>query len=352
MGITKSGGRVISATARYVSAAILGASGFTTLNVYAAELEEVVVTATRRGETDIQTTPVSVTAVSGEQFDSLFAQDIGEIATFVPNFSAATVAGFNAASFAMRGAAETDIIVYFDPKVGVVVDDFVIPHVQTQLLEPFDIESVEVLRGPQGTLFGKNTTAGALVVRTKRPEFDARSVEGSIQYGRFNDVKARFAANYSVNDTFALRFAGIYQNSDGYYENGKADVPVGGLGFAGASAGQTFQGDGDNIGGKDVFSGRLKALWQPTEALTVLAQYEIIRDSSETVPGVNITPDGLGLAAPLLGFPGLISTAAIHWSKQATIRVPSSIWMTIRTSTSMVVTSTSNTTSVTTPFMA
>ena len=147
--------------------------------MYAAEnlvLEEIVVTATRRAETDIQSTPVAVSTVSSEEFEALFAQDIGEVALHVPNFSAATVTGFNAASFAMRGAAETDIIVYFDPKVGVILDDFVVPHVQTQLLEPFDIESIEVLRGPQGTLFGKNTTAGAIVVRTKRPDLDAANV--------------------------------------------------------------------------------------------------------------------------------------------------------------------------------
>ena len=72
-------------------------------------LEEVVVTATRRAETDIQTTPVAVSTVSETEFQNLFAQDVGEVALHVPNFSAATVTGFNAASFAMRGAAETDI---------------------------------------------------------------------------------------------------------------------------------------------------------------------------------------------------------------------------------------------------
>jgi iron complex outermembrane receptor protein len=95
----------------------------------------------------------------------------------------------------MRGASETDIIVYVDPKVGVIVDDFVIPHVQTQLLEPYDIEAIEVLRGPPGTLFGKNTTAGAIVVRTKRPELDSTYAEGGLQYGRFDDIKLRGAVN-------------------------------------------------------------------------------------------------------------------------------------------------------------
>jgi len=306
-------GRCISATLRSATLATL-AVGVAAPAAHAAQLEEVVVKATRRTDTDLQTTPVSVTPVTAEDFGKLFAQDIGEIAAFVPNFSAATIAGFNAASFAMRGAAETDIIVYFDPKVGVIVDDFVIPHVQTQLLEPFDIESVEVLRGPQGTLFGKNTTAGAVVVRTKRPEFDERYVEGAVRYGRFQDIKTNFGVNLPINDQLAFRFSGLYQNSDGYYESGKVDVPVNGFGgaqgFAARSLGQPFGGSGENLGGKDVFSGRAKLLWEPNERLSVLAQYEIIRDSSEPVPAVNITPEGLGpleAAAPFLGFQGVTS---------------------------------------------
>ena len=287
------------------------------------QLDEIVVTATRRTETDIQTTPVAVSAVSAEQFQGLFAQDIGEVATFVPNFSAATVTGFNAASFAMRGAAETDIIVHFDPKVGVILDDFVVPHVQTQLLEPFDIEAIEVLRGPQGTLFGKNTTGGALVVRTIRPDTEAQSVQASVQYGSFEDTKLRFAWNQPLSDTLAFRFAGIYQNSDGYYENGKVDFPTDAfgamLGDAGMTDGSPVAGDGDNVGGKDVFSGRAKLLWQPSDRLTLFGQLEFIQDRSEPVPVVNVTPDDAGQLATALGFPGVtsgdpIEQAGIHSS--------------------------------------
>ncbi len=291
----------------------LATAGAATLTVpttgFAQEgLEEVVVTVSRRAETDIQTTPVSVSVVGGDDFDKLFAQDIGEIATYVPNFSAATVTGFNAASFAMRGAGETDIIVYFDPKVGVIVDDFVVPHVQTQLLEPFDIESVEVLRGPQGTLFGKNTTAGAVVVRTKRPDLENTEVEGSIQYGEFNDAKIKFSANTPLSDTLAFRFAGIYQNSDGYYENGKVDTPtdVFGTGLVDRS-GETVAGDGRDLGGKDVFSGRAKLLWTPNDNLEILGQLEFIQDRSAPVPVINDTPAGAGQLATLFGFPGVTS---------------------------------------------
>ncbi len=286
-------------------------------------LEEIVVTATRRTETDVQTTPVAVSTVSAEDFSKLFAQDIGEIASYVPNFSAATVTGFNAASFAMRGAAETDIIVYFDPKVGVLVDDFVIPHVQTQLLEPFDIESIEVLRGPQGTLFGKNTTAGALVVRTKRPDLDAGALDASIQYGRFNDIKINAALNAPLSDSLAFRLAFLSQNSDGYYRNGKVDNPTdifgAGLGDAGMTDGSPVAGDGKRVGGKDILSGRAKLLFEPNEQLSLLGQLELIRDRSDPVPVVNGTETAAGQLATLFGFPGVdggnpLKQAGIHES--------------------------------------
>ena len=287
-------------------------------------LDEIVVTATRRAETDIQTTPVAVSVVSADDFNKLYAQDIGEVALYVPNFSAATVTGFNAASFAMRGAAETDIIVYFDPKVGVIVDDFVIPHVQTQLLEPFDIEAVEVLRGPQGTLFGKNTTAGALVVRTKKPELDAGTyADVSLQYGSFSTSNTRFALNLPVSDTVGLRLAAIYQNSDGYYENGKIDTPVDAFGIAvqdaAAVAGTTVAGDGRELGGKDVLSARAKLLFEPADNFSLLTQLEFIRDRSDPTPVINTTDPASEQLAGVFGFPGVssgdpIEQAGLHQS--------------------------------------
>src|SRR5687767_9343468 len=96
----------------------------------AGGLEEVVVTATRR-ETAQQTTPVSVSAVTARDLERSFVHDIGQVAAYVPNFSAAKVTGFNAAGFAIRGTSLTDVIVYYEPPVAVIVDDFVLPNAQT-----------------------------------------------------------------------------------------------------------------------------------------------------------------------------------------------------------------------------
>ena len=132
-------------------------------------LEEVMVTATRRSAEDILTTPVAITALTGEEVMTFAVRDLNDIAADVPGLSSGTVSGFGSAQFAMRGVSETTIILYKESPVAVMMDDFVVPHIQTSDLEMFDIESIEVLRGPQGTLFGKNTTGGVISVAHQAP---------------------------------------------------------------------------------------------------------------------------------------------------------------------------------------
>ncbi|MEM9304428.1 MAG: TonB-dependent receptor, partial [Pseudomonadota bacterium] len=254
-------------------------------------IEEVMVTATRRAETNIQSTPVAVTAISGEDLEMAVPRNLGDVAAFVPNFSAAQVTGFNAASFAIRGIGQTDIIVYLDAPVGVIVDDFVMPSIQTQLLDPFDIESVEVLRGPQGTLFGKNTTGGTVNVKTKDPDVTQGSVDVAGQIARYGEYQAKFAVNVPlIEDEFAIRFSGNFIESDGYYRNGAEFGPVSPFIPIDGITGLTGQGDGADAGGQDVFSGRFKARWEPSDNFTAQFTYEIVRDDSDTPPTVNLTP--------------------------------------------------------------
>jgi iron complex outermembrane receptor protein len=248
-------------------------------------LAEIVVTATRR-DTDLQSTPVSVSALDSALIAQAAPRDLGDIAAFVPNFSAATIANFNAASFAMRGVGQTSIIVYFEPPVAVLVDDFVVPSVQTQLLDTFDVAQVEVLRGPQGTLFGKNTTGGVVTVRTKRPKMEFIGVDGRVEFGDFGQKKVQAAANVPIGDIAALRLVGGYEKSDGYYRNGACYGPVTGF------VPNKFQGStgclgGERLGGKDVWQARAKLLIEPSSDFSALLQYEWIRDQSDSVPSVN-----------------------------------------------------------------
>lgn len=255
----------------------------------AAGLQEIVVSATRRN-TNLQTTPIAVTAVDQQLIQQSSPRDIGDLAKFVPNFSAATQSNFNAASFAIRGVGQNSIIVYFESPVSVLVDDFVVPSVQTQLLDTFDIAQVEVLRGPQGTLFGKNTTGGAVTVRTVRPELERVTVEGRAQAGSFGTQIYQGAFNVPIGKTLAFRGVIGHSDSDGYYTDGACYGPV--VSFAPSKfAGRSGCGGGGSLGGLDVWNARAKLLWQPSSAFTALFQYEWLRDRSAAVPSVNETPD-------------------------------------------------------------
>lgn len=249
-------------------------------------LQDIVVTATRRA-TNLQDTPIAVSAIDQTLIQQASPRDIGDLAAYVPNFSAGTITNFNAASFAMRGVGQTTIIVYFEPPVAVLMDDFVVSSVQTQLLDTFDIAQVEVLRGPQGTLFGKNTTGGAVTVRSKRPVMNELSIETRAQAGSFGTRKIQAAVNVPiVDDILALRLVGGYEKSEGYYRNGACYGPVQGFvpskfdGAAGCLG-------GERLGGKDVWQARAKLLFEPTDRVHALLQYEWIRDTSDVVPSVN-----------------------------------------------------------------
>ncbi len=264
-------------------------------------LEEIVVTATRR-ESNLQSTPIAVTAIDLQVMAQLTPRTLADVALLVPNFSANKINGFNAASFAMRGVGNTDIIVYNEAPVAVLIDDFVMPSTQTQLLDPFDIQEVEVLRGPQGTLFGKNTTGGAVVVKTKAPVLDEFTTEVQAGGGSYNEYNGQGAINIPIiANQLALRLVASEEHQDGWMRNGASDT-IGGT---------TYTGTGERVGGTDVFTGRAKLLWQPTDNLKALFTFEMLTDRSGTPGAVNVTPTNTApggtlpyFVFPQLGLPG------------------------------------------------
>jgi len=267
-----------------------------------AVLEEIMVTATRRGESDIMTTPLAITALTGEEIELFPVRDLNDVAVLVPGLSSGSVSGFNSSQFSMRGTTETTIILYKESPVGVTLDEFVVPVLQTSNLEMFDIESIEVLRGPQGTLFGKNTTGGVINVRTKQPVLGEKSGEARVEFGDFGTQKANLALNFG-NDTVAFRFAGMYLKSDGYYKNGAVYGPIA---MNSEHDGESGAGDGRDLGGNDVFSSRAKLLWSPNEDVNLTLQYELIRDEGDTPPIVSTSVDGAHFAT-FWGLPGVDS---------------------------------------------
>ncbi|HEX8757177.1 MAG TPA: TonB-dependent receptor [Steroidobacteraceae bacterium] len=246
-------------------------------------LREVIVTAERR-KSNLQTTPVAVTAIDAQAIQDVAPRTLEDLAKLVPNFSVNRINGFNAASFAMRGVGNTDIIVYNSPPVAVLLDDFVMPSTQTQLLDPFDVQSVQVLRGPQGTLFGANTIGGAVVVQTKAPVLDETTFDFQGQTGSYNTLIAQGALNVPlIQDKLALRLVASRDREQGWMRDGASDT-VGGV---------TYTGDGRRVGGTDVTTMRAKLLWQPSDALRTLFEYEQLDDNSPSPAAVNLTPTDL-----------------------------------------------------------
>lgn len=269
-------------------------------------LEDIVVTARRISES-LQDTPVAVSAFTGAAIENKFATDIRALAGDVPNVVITNVPGFNAASIGIRGQSTGDIILTFEPAVGVVVDDFVLAHVQTQLFDLFDVDRIEVLRGPQGTLFGKNTVGGVVNVITKRPE-PGFSGEVRLGYSSFNTKDVKAAINIPLASNLYFRAAGSFQESDGYYRLTKNnDVD----GFEGVP------GRGQRWGGSRYFSGRAKLLWEPTDDTNIMATYEILRDRGDSPPSVNETPPGFLI--DVVGFPGIQTTGGSPYKTGTTL---------------------------------
>jgi iron complex outermembrane receptor protein len=184
-----------------------------------AGIREIVVTAQKREES-IQDVPVAVTAVDEEALAQSSVKDIRDFAGRVPSLVVDSIsAGPRGAGISLRGISFEDIEKSFDPAVGVVVDGVFIGTNTGQLLDVFDLEAIEVLRGPQGTLFGRNTIAGVINVRRAKPTGEF-GVKGSIGYAEFGTWRGRGVINTpTIGDFLALKGFVYWDKTDGYYRN-------------------------------------------------------------------------------------------------------------------------------------
>ena len=184
----------------------------------AAEMEEIVVTATRREES-IQDVPIAVSAFTGDDLAKRGVQDLyglQEVAPSIAVYSSNSTS--NGGTLRIRGVGTTGNNPGLEAAVGTFIDGVYRSRAGLAFNDMVDIERVEVLRGPQGTLFGKNTVAGALNIVTKRPEF---SNSASITLGAANLAGRSFKGhvNGSNSETVAFRLAGSWQERDGFYNN-------------------------------------------------------------------------------------------------------------------------------------
>ena len=181
-------------------------------------IAEIVVTAQRRDE-NVQDVPIAISAFSAEQMEAQGITNTLQIGQYVPNLVAQNNTGIGSANaYFLRGLGSTETIATFDPPVGTYVDDIYLSRQNANNLSLFDVERVEVLRGPQGTLFGRNTTGGAINVIMAKPG-NAIGGFGEIGYGRFHKTIARGSIDLPLADSFAIKLSGYWQNDRGYAKN-------------------------------------------------------------------------------------------------------------------------------------
>jgi iron complex outermembrane receptor protein len=181
-------------------------------------LEEVIVTARKREES-LQETPVAVTALNADALRDAGVRNLAQLNQIAPNIEVSSANGTAPlANIYIRGVGQRNTGPNIDSGVGIYIDQVYIGRPDGALLDIYDIQSVQVLRGPQGTLFGKNTTGGALVFTTNRPT-DQFELELGTRLGNYDRHDGNFMVNVPLTDTLWTRLAGSSVNRDGYIKN-------------------------------------------------------------------------------------------------------------------------------------
>ena len=238
-----------------------------------ALLEEVVVTARKREE-GLQDAPIAITAFSGDMLEYRGVTNIGQLARYTPNLTFQNNASFsgssNSAAVYIRGVGQKEFLPTTEPGVGIYVDGVYIARSVGAILDLIDVQQVEILRGPQGTLFGRNTIGGAISLTTRKPGPDLR---GNLLLTVGQDDRADIAAGIDVplGDTLFSSVSVASFNRDGY----------------------VTREDGVDLGDDDTLTGRIALRWLPTENVTVDLAVDATRDR-ENGPAFTLVDINLG----------------------------------------------------------
>ncbi|KWV90788.1 TonB-dependent receptor [Erythrobacter sp. YT30] len=182
----------------------------------------IIVTAQRRDE-NVQDVPIAISAFNQEALEARGIANALEVAQFVPNLVGLNNTGLGTANaYYLRGIGNTESIATFDPPIGTYVDDIYLSRQNANNLSLFDVNRVEVLRGPQGTLFGRNTTGGAVNVYMNDPGDEVAGF-AEIGYGSYDQIMGRASIDIPLADSFSIKVSGYFQDDDGYAINNLAD---------------------------------------------------------------------------------------------------------------------------------
>ena len=253
-------GEMFMKTITRLSTCLLAASAMTAISTpgYAQIDEEVIVTATKRASS-VQDVPLAVTVLGEAQLQNQGVTSISDLTSATTGFNIQTANNpSQSTSIRIRGIGTTGNNIGLESAVGIFIDGVYQSRPGVALGELSDVEALEILKGPQGTLFGRNTSAGALNIRTKAPDFDGFSGFADFTYGNFDLLNVQAGVNFTASEQLAFRVNGAWRQRDGFYESG-ANPDV-----------ESHDADRFFIKGQ--------ALWEPTDVTSL----RIIADYSET----------------------------------------------------------------------
>jgi len=223
-----------------------------------ATLDDVVVTA-RRMEERIIDVPVAVSAFSAQQLDDRKVEGGAELLRIVPNVSFSKD-NFTSYNFSIRGIGSKVLATTADPGVAVSFNNTALLRNRLFEQEYFDVDRLEVLRGPQGTLYGRNATAGVINMLPNLPELEQFSMDAQWEVGNHESRRAKGMINIPIGDTLAVRFAAAATQRDGFDYNSVTQ---------------------QNVNGRDLWGARLGVLWQPTENFRANFLWERFREDDD-----------------------------------------------------------------------
>jgi iron complex outermembrane receptor protein len=242
------------------------------------QLQEVVVTAQFR-EQNLQQTPIAITAVTAEMLESRNQTDISQVAGQAPNVTLQpNGAAFGSSMVAfIRGVGQTDFNLALEPGVGIYVDDVYYATLTGSLLDLLDLERVEVLRGPQGTLAGKNSIGGAIKLFSKKPTGEGGGyLEATV--GSLNRIDARGAVDFRLSENWAARASFSSKHHDGFVRRLDYACTHPGSGLRGLNVGAGCELGRD--GAQAYNAGRLALRWRPNDVVDFNLAADITNDQS------------------------------------------------------------------------
>jgi iron complex outermembrane receptor protein len=273
---------------RYVKTALLAGAAWSALSTFAiaqdavpqdgaSSLDDVIVSARRRDEL-LKDVPISVSAIGEERLEQTGASDITALQQQTPNATVQVARGSNSTLISfIRGVGQQDPLWGFEPGVGLYVDDVYVARPQGAVLDIYDVQRIEVLRGPQGSLYGRNTVGGAVKYVTnglsQDPELTLRGA-----YGSYNQIDLMAAGSIPLADNFRIGGAVASYRRDGYGTN----INTGAEHY-----------------NKDVLAGRISAEWEPRDDMSIRLAFDRVQDDSNPRHGHRELPGATPAGAVL-----------------------------------------------------